>query len=136
MTIGYNALFSYETTPGGGSYTTVSTVKSIAITGIEWAEVENTPLSQADAAKTYEPGLTEPGELEVELYWNKTIANTLFGFRRVARNWRVSWPDSPATTFTCSGFLKEFSLEGFEIEEELMNNLTVKLSGIPTYTPG
>lgn len=93
-------------------FTTISEVKSIDGPGGQASEIDVTDLSST--AKEKRTGLHDEGDVTCEI--NYIPANTQHAQLRsdksagTARNYRITFTDSPATTWTFSGYVKGFSI--------------------------
>lgn len=104
----------------------------------EVGSIETTKL--ASTAKTYRPGLPDPGELTFDVHLDptdsvahaclKTLAST-----PAVHKWKITYPtvdsggSSSPTYETCTGFLTKFERSADGPEENLAASITVKLTG-------
>ena len=49
--------------------------------------------------------------------------------------WKLVWADAGAGQFTFSGFVTRFEPSGMQVEENVVAEITVKLTGAITFTP-
>lgn len=97
-------------------------------------DVDVTDLSST--AKEFLPGLTENGELSVNLNFDPTATSHLAAIAdqeaRTVRNWRIRWGMvSPARTWTFQAYVKSFQTRS-QVDGPLTGALTLKISGAIT----
>lgn len=122
----------WRTTLSGGTSGNVGHIRSVSLSGIETEEVEVTTMSSSDAFREYVTGLSDPGEIQLDIVYSKTSFNTVFNALGDSANeeWTVTFPDS--STFKCNGFLKSVSLDS-QMDEVIEGVAILKLSGKPTF---
>lgn len=137
MAISSGAKFAYETTAGGGLYTDLATeVLSITGPSITVGDVDQTVFDSPSSFREFVPGLGDGGEVSIELLWKKATLNTLYGLIRSERKFRISFPDTPASTWIFDGYLKAVGTEMPDPEEKISNTFTFKITKKPTFTAG
>jgi hypothetical protein len=98
-------------------------------------DVETSHMGSPGRAKTYKPGWLEPGEMSVTMHFDPAIVGALYGLRaaRTVEDWKVEFLDG--SSFTSKGYVKTI---GTPVEREGLTTveLTVKLSGVPTFAAG
>lgn len=129
--IGRGTTLAYETTVGGGTYTTISEVFSVTGPEIEAAEVEATHFGSPGLSREYIAGLEEPGSCSFELNYTKTVLAALLSIKGVTRSWKITYPDS--STWVFSGNLSGVSVNDPDADRITMN-AAIKVSGAPTFT--
>lgn len=123
----------WRTTLSGATSGSVGHIRSVSLSGIETEEVEVTTMSSSDAFREYVTGLSDPGEIQLDIVYTKTSFNTVFNALGDSANeeWTVTFPDS--STFKCSGFLKSVSIDS-QMDEVIEGVAVLRLSGKPTFT--
>lgn len=112
------------------SFTTITEVKGIDGPGGQANEIEVTDLSST--AKEYILGLQDEGDITLEI--NYIPANTLHTQLRAdkaagtIRNYRITFTDSPATTWTFSGLVKGFAVSN-ATDNVTQASVTLRVSG-------
>lgn len=135
--IGYGTEFQRESaTPG--VFDTIAQVANITPPQSEIDDVEIEELDPVDAYKRFLPGLVDGGEVSLTLNFdgkNTGHQNLLNDHQtRATRNYRVVLPDN--TTWAFSGYVKSFSSSEISAGEVIQVEVTIKISGKPTLTPG
>ncbi|OGG44113.1 MAG: hypothetical protein A3F84_27775 [Candidatus Handelsmanbacteria bacterium RIFCSPLOWO2_12_FULL_64_10] len=131
--IGY-ATFLYYGTAGMAATTEITNVKSISIGGVSVGSVDTTVLQATNAAKTFLSGLIDGGEITFTIQFDGTQYATLYGFLRTTKSWQVTFPDTGAATFASDGFITNISVPTLQNEDEIVYDITVKLTGKPVWT--
>lgn len=109
-------------------------VKSISGPKIEVDEHEITNLDST--AKEYTPGLPDGGEVEVEFFFQNAVVTTLSADFCDVATWTVVFPDAFSnSTWTFDGFVKTLETE-FSNEDPLMLKVSIKVTGLPTWSAG
>jgi hypothetical protein len=119
---------------GDSDYATVAQVISFGGPTFQVASIETTNLS--DTAKKYRPGIVDSGEMKFEINFDPADTGhsglkTLIESPAVA-SWQITFPTSPATTFTFDGFPTGMEITGGGPEEKVTASLTIKITGTVT----
>lgn len=127
----YGATLSYSAT-SGGSYTALGEVLSIS-TNPSVGTTRVTHLTSDNAAHEYIAALFDGGELTLTTNFLKADYNTLYNTigARVRYYWKVTTPDG--STFVAYGFWTNIPLTVPD-DDRITVNLTIKVSGKPTFT--
>lgn len=120
-----------DTLGGGGSFTSVAEVCDISADGPTVGSTKFTHLKSDNAAHEYKPGLIEGGELTFTVNHIKAVRNTLMGFLRVMKSWKVTDPDGGFTT--CDGFITSLGKKNPE-DDRVTGDIKIKFTGKPVYT--
>jgi hypothetical protein len=133
----YGSIIAWSTTENG-SYTAVAQSKDLAGPSPEIGDIDMTNNDSPNNTKEYYPGggLIEPGELEFQLIYEKGQCDDLYTtFGDGIGYWyRETFPDGSQWKFP--GYIKGFGTEGETDDGLFENNITLKLTGKPVFTPG
>lgn len=135
--IGYGTQFQRETvTPD--VYDTIAQVSNITPPQSEIDDVEIEELDPIEGYKRFLPGLIDGGEVSLTLNFdgkNTGHQNLLNDHQsRSIRKYKIVLPDN--TTWAFSGYVKSFSSSEINAGEVIQAEVTIKISGKPTLTPG
>jgi hypothetical protein len=134
----YGTVLQVDAT-GGGTYADVAEVIDIMGPKVTVSSVKTTHLTSANAFHEKIPGLGDAGQLTFNLRFHKTQFNTLYGYLRSTKDWRVKLPliDSEATNsrWDADGFIVEIGTEMPE-DDKIIAPVTIELTGKPTFTAG
>lgn len=139
-TLVYGMRFYYS--GDGVSYTEVVDLKDMGPPGNpEAPDVDVTPLTPSAAAREFKAGLINGGEMDFKQFWNKTRHATMYGFLRLSKYWRVTFPDnatpSMATRVDFQGYLKACTTSGSGTPDDPITiDGKIKVNTIPTVTQG
>lgn len=97
--------------------------------------IDITTHNQANAYKAFTAGLLEGGEVKFPIFFdaaNATHSGLVTTFEaRVAVNWQLVPPFSPAAKWSFSGLLIDIGHK-YELNGAIMADITIKVSGKPT----
>jgi hypothetical protein len=129
--IGYGATFEVETSAGSGVFTELAEITSISPPNLAVDEVEVTHMSSPDRTKEFIAGLTDPGDMSVELNYIPASATDDFilAWRTdgSTRSCRITYPDE-TTTDTFPAFVKGFA-PTLATADKAAATLTLKVAG-------
>jgi hypothetical protein len=118
-----------------GSVTVAQRV-SIGGPSMSVGSVEKTNLDST--AKEYRPGLFDMGELSLSLQYDPKDSShqgiTTSMTTKAVETWTVQWVDG--STLSGSGFVTAFNPGGMEVEGNVSADVTIKYTGVVTFTPG
>ena len=132
--IGYLTRFKIG---NGGSpevFTAVAEVTTLTPPSQVFGEIQTTHLSTPGATHTYRPTLADPGEVAMTLNYipgGTEDAAIRALFDRSTRNFEIEYPNGARVQF--SGFARNFEPQAVELEGLLTANVTIRVSGKPTY---
>jgi len=134
-----NALKSQGMTIGIGDgaspevFTTISEISSISGPGGQAAVIDTTDLSSL--AKEKRMGLPDEGQITLDMNWiPKNVQHALLRTKRTAQvavNFRITFTDSPATTWTFAAFVLGHPVSN-SVDEVTKGNVTLEVSGAVT----
>ena len=116
----------------------IGEVLAISGSGYTVDMVENTSHESADYAKSYLPGLIDADEITIEFNFdhadtNGQIAAEAAGRSRTSKTVVITYPTSPATTWTITGYISGFHVEAAEIAGMITGSINVKPTGLPVF---
>lgn len=114
-----------------GTYTDIAEVVSIGGPDITVGDVDVTHLQSANAAKEFIAGLLDGGAVTMEANFTAAQYNTLYGFARSTKSWRITL--SNGSKFDFSGHWNALGMQN-PLEEEVQMPFTIKVTGKPTFT--
>jgi hypothetical protein len=124
-----------------GTYTDLGEVNSVTGPAPSVASVETTNLQST--RHSYRPSkVPESGEVsfQIKIDPNNATQQILTGLMDtpVVKNWKITWPDGMTTpaNSTFAGFLTAYNVSGAELENNVVADITIKLTGAITRTPG
>ena len=96
----------------------------------EAADIDVSHMDSPEQFNEFDPGWADAGELEFALQFEKEQAETVYGFFRQKKGYRVVFVDGSQWALT--GYIKSF---GDEIDREgiITSGVTVKVSGKPEF---
>ena len=133
-TPGYGAQLGYGT--DGNSYTSILQTVDLGGPEPEVGAVGITNNDSPDNTKEYMPGMVEPGEMEFEVVYKKSVCAAVYALHGdgVTYFWKLTYPDGSHWTF--KGFVTTFGTEAPTEEGAMKNTVGIKLTNKPVYTPG
>jgi hypothetical protein len=111
-------------------YTTITNVNSMSGPGGSATEIDVTDLSSS--AKEFRLGLQDEGEVTAEIqYVPADVQHALLRATRAAgtsKNFRITFTDSPQTTWTFTAFVKTFSISN-AVDGVTTASVALRISG-------
>lgn len=111
-------------------FTTINEVKSIDGPGGQTAEIDVTDLNST--GKEYQLGLQDEGDITLDINYlpNDTQHAQLRADRAAGtkRNYRITFTDSPTTTWTFEGLVKGFSISN-SVDSVTGASVTIRVTG-------
>jgi hypothetical protein len=111
-------------------YTSVGDVLSINGPQMDTPQLDVTHLNSPNYTRQYLPGMTEPGQVDVEIWYTTAQAIILFGFFRVTKSWRINFSNGSKWDF--SGHISTFTTN--QAVDTATMNFSIKVTGAPTLT--
>lgn len=138
--IGAGATFSRGDAASPEVFTAVAEVMSIGGPALSVGSVEATHLTSPNKWKEFIPGMVDGGEVTLELNFlpanatHKDASGGLLNDMRTRHqgNYKISFPDSPATEWTFPAFVTGFEVTTPTGDEKLAASVTLKISGEAT----
>lgn len=122
-----------------GGFADVAEVVDIMGPDITVNAVKTTHLTSANAFHEHIPGLGEAGEITFNLRFGKAQFNTIYGYIRTTKTWRIKFPlidtESSNTRWDANAFITKIGTEMPE-DDKIVAPVTLKVTGKPTFTPG
>lgn len=132
--IGLGTTVGYETTPGGGAYTTVGEVFEFSGTSSSMDTVDSTDFSHSDGHRRFIAGLIDAGEITFTMNFDPALTvyaaiDTLYK-ARVIRKWRFAYAGSTVNTVV-DAFVIGLS-RAVPMDDKMTMEISLKLSGTMT----
>jgi hypothetical protein len=129
-----SGVHSYGATLGYGdatnSFTTLSETVDINFDGLTVNKTKFTHLNSDNATHEYKPGLGDPGSIACTMNYDKTTFNTLVGFYRTVKYWRITAPDGGK--LTVQGFIDKLPVNVPE-DDRITTAFSIALVAKPTF---
>lgn len=108
---------------------------------ISGTDVETTDYDITDKFKTFIAGNFDPGEISVTVKYGLSQFSSIYDQLGTKQKWTIEINDGQGgtnSTFECQGYLRDIGLAGEDASDDglVTNELTIKLSGKPTFTEG
>ncbi len=132
--IGLGTTVGYETTPGGGTYTTLGEVFDFSGTSSSMDTVDVTDFSHSDGHRRFIPGLIDPGEVSFTLNFDPAL--TVYGTldtmykARVPRKWRFAYAGSTVNTVVDA--IVTGLGRAIPMDDKMALEVTLKITGLMT----
>lgn len=121
----------------GSIFVDVAEVHNISGPSVSRDSIETTHHGSTGGFREYTPGLRDGGEVSIDINWlpvngsHEAIYTQLTSGQSSNSQYRISFPTTPATTFTFSGHVTGFEASA-PIDDRLTASVTIKVSGAPT----
>lgn len=130
---GQGTLFQRETTPGGGTFTTVAQVLNLGGPSMSRDTIDTTTLDVPDGYRTFIAALRDSGTLAVALQF---VAAEYDLFKTDFESdtpvlYNITLPDGSTLEF--KGLVTELPL-AIPVDDKITCDVTIKISGIVTFT--
>jgi len=137
---GRGAEFQVRTVASPETWATVAQVRRIGAISLTADEIEATTLDTVGNFRTYLQGFRDAGELPLEVIWDPTLATHgssgtgLYALFQSGETqaFRVKIPVSPTYYLRIGGFVRDFELPEFNVDDPIAVTATVRLSDNPT----
>jgi hypothetical protein len=113
------------------TWTAVTLVDKIKPPKVSADRIDTTHLLSANEFKDKLPGLAEGGDLELTVQYDKTEANTLYGFFRTVKAFRLKYPD--LSGWKLNGFISEYGDEEVVNGDIVRTTLTITVTNKPVF---
>ena len=128
---------SYTSTLGyGADSVTISTITNLTdlidadADGFKIGETKITHIASPNGFHEYTPGFGDGGTLSCTINFDKTTYNTLTGFARAIKWWKLAAPDGG--NLSCRGFITELPFKVPD-DDRITGTVKIKLTGKPTF---
>lgn len=119
----------------GTTFQDVGQVVSVTPPGATLDDIETTDLGNTDGVKSFVPGLVDPGELQFTVRFDPEDTGHQAlqddAYSRATRQWKVTFPSGE--TLTMSGYVKGFEIQEIQPGELIEAQVTIKVTGKPTF---
>ncbi len=118
----------------------IGSLLSIGGVSVDTEEREITTLDSPDGAKEFEPGAKTPGDVPFKIMVKKTTDNAtitkVLGLLAsgTTEAWEVEYPSGAKWNF--DGYVKGYEAGEITTDGNIEFTTTIKVSGLPTFTPG
>lgn len=117
-------------------FTEIGNVTNITGPGLALETKDVTNLGTT-TARTFIPGLVDSGEISIEINWDGS-STQITGLRtdltsKVARNFTITFPDSPVTTAAFTAYVTSFSITT-TTEDTITASVAMKITGDVTWS--
>jgi predicted secreted protein len=132
--LGFGALFKYETTAGGGTYTKALGVTKIGPYQLKADDVDISDHDSPSQYREFVAGMLESGGVNVDLNYSadETTHQDLEAAVGVQRSFKVSFRHATGRVATFSGYVNGVSPE-LPFDNKMTCTVSVKISGKPTW---
>ncbi len=132
--IGLGTTVGYETTPGGGTYTTVGEIFEFSPPTSSMDTVDATDFSHSDGHRRFIAGLIDPGEVAFTLNFDPALSvygalDTIYK-ARVVRKWKFAYAGSTVNTVVDA--LVTGLGRAVPMDDKMTMEVTLKVSGVMT----
>lgn len=124
----YGATLAYG--DATNSFTTLSETVDINFDGLTVNKTKFTHLNSDNATHEYKPGLGDPGSIACTMNYTKTAYNTLVGFYRTVKYWKITAPDGG--NMIVQGFIDKLPINVPE-DDRLTTAFSIALVAKPTF---
>jgi hypothetical protein len=114
----------------GTNSTAIAGIVNIGGPEMEGEDIDVTDMDSPNGHMEFIPGLVDPGEVELELNYDKDEQSVLYGLVRTTGSYKIVAPDSSNWTF--NGYLKGLTNE-YPHDDKISAEATFKVSGAATY---
>lgn len=125
----YGSTLAYGTASNTAT-TTLSDLLDADIDGFKVGETKITHINSPNAFHEYTPGFADAGTLSCTINYDKTTYNTLYGFVRVQKWWKLTAADGG--NMLCQGFITELPIKTPD-DDRHTDTIKIKLTGKPTF---
>jgi hypothetical protein len=138
----YSSLLEVSDDDSGTVFVGVGEVKRVTAPPLSTSDTKFTHLNSPSAAEEYRAGMIEAGEVSLNMNYVQADYNRLRGYvvARKTKTWRLTLPlvgaQTVATKITWTGHVKSLPLEIPEDGAVVSDNVTIKVSGLPTIALG
>ena len=122
----------FGTTLGGSTAGAIGEITAISLPGYERTAIDITTMASVAGWREFVGGLMDAGEITLTVWYTNALCTVVAGLiDNVAETWTITLPDTH--TWACSGFVTSLGGDS-PMDDGVVQNITIKLSGQPTYT--
>jgi hypothetical protein len=122
----------------GTATTTVGQITKVGWSPGGMTDIDISTMSGDNKWKQFIPGMIEAGEFSADVNFEDAQNTALISVVGVTGTWQINFNDGTASSsssrFACVGYLKPFGFDGPMDSNPITQSLTIKLSGLPTFT--
>lgn len=116
---------------------TIGQIRSIDGPSGSGTDVDTTTLDSSSNFRTFSPGPTDPGELTLDLVYDKALNDHgrlgSYYASQVAKTWTVTDGSSTGPTRAFSGYIKSMGA-AIPLDDVITCSVTIKVSGVPGFS--
>ena len=124
----------FATTIAGSVNTTpIGEVTSISLPELGMTDIDVSSFDSAQNYMEFIGGSVDPGVIDVELNYDKTVDALLLGYiSDVNETWTITFPDS--STWASNGYVNKMGGGTSAPNDKISRVMSIKCSGIPTHS--
>lgn len=97
-------------------------------------DIDITTMNAPSGWMRFISGLKDAKEATLTMLFEKSQFADVLAALGVSDTWTITFPDG--STFVCAGYIKDSPIPQVPQNDKIAHNVTIRLSGIPTFTPG
>lgn len=132
MTDGYNTKL-YYIDPDTSTETQIEKVRELTPPALSVDERETSHMTTANKTKTFKGGWKDPGSLSGQCEYSASQYDKLLSIAGETMGFKVELADGSTVEF--DGYVSEVGIP-VEREGEVLNDFSIRVSGLPDFTPG
>jgi predicted secreted protein len=136
--IGYGTLLAYGDGATPDAFTTMAEVTNLGGPGFSADSIDATHMASPNGWREFIAGLLDGGEVSADCNYlpgdssHGPASGALYIFKsRLTRNWRITFPTSPAVLWILPAIVTGFELD-IPVDDKMGLSLTLKVAGEPT----
>jgi len=126
---------------GTNAYTTIGNIQSIDGPNQGRNSIDVSTMESTSRFREFLPGMLDAGELTCEMNYDGTAAGTanalqtIYASTSTALEWHIAFNDGTTpSSFACIGHVTALGFAVPSFDDKVSQSLSVKLTGVPTYT--
>lgn len=128
----------WRTTLTGSDFGEIGHLRRVGLSGMETEDIDVTTMTSEDAFREFVSGLTDGGEIEMDIVYEKDTFDAIFGDlgeqhgtgASDLQDYTVTFPDG--STFVARGYLKSLAVDS-PMDDAIEGTASLKISGKPTF---
>ena len=135
--LGYGSQIQYSTNGGVSYNSAIGQVHEIVLPNPTTNDVDISYIGMGAPWRLFMAGLSNPGDAELKILFDKTVFATLYAIIRVTEYWKMTYSDLglTASTLVWAGYIKDITQEQ-PLDAVCMANFKMKVTNQPIFTPG
>lgn len=128
---GFGSLVAVATA-STGAYTTIGEpIETITGPNISATDIDFFHHQSPNQFREFKAGAGDAGEITFSVNYVEADSSTIYGLHRTDRWFKIT--DSGSSTWVCQGYVRDVT-PNFPIDDRATMDITIKLSGKPTFT--